>query len=594
MKIKLDLSKFKLHSKDDKIAILEHPDGHMFHVAVTALHPENRKSLDALQMATGGEVNKKEDKGPYIDPKKAAEAEKGATKSGWQPEEWKKNLKKGLGLAKGGEVNPKLEQSKLSPRMAEGGEMTIPQDEAFQDPRAVQFSRDMASVSDGEQAPQAAAPAPMAPPPAAAAPQMAPQVQPQTPQAAAPEQSAPAADAQPQMAEQQQPDTMQGYQKQVAGIQEEAQAKAEQAKQEQAAMSTQLEAINNMKTDYETHVQALNSEREALQEDIKNQHIDPQRYMGSKDTGSRIATAIGLILGGMGAGMTGTSNDALDFLNKQIDRDIDAQRAELGKKETLLSANMKQFNNLHDATQMTKVMQNDMTIAQLKKAEAQASSPIAKARAQQMIGQLEMQVAPMVQQLATRKMLQQGAQQGGPISNIDPATLVPSVVPEHHQEAVYKELERAQNTRQVAKTAIQNFDEVTKQMKSAGGLGRLGAAAYSPAQLQALEAELGSTVGDMEGTVREAAMHNVKNAYLPRASDTAARLDERRKELANYLNLKSSAPRAKSFGIDIDKFSTTSRKPEARMTPQQQSFAEWAKQNPQDPRSALILKKLGL
>jgi len=53
-------------------------------------------------------------------------------------------------------------------------------------------------------------------------------------------------------------------------------------------------------------------------------------------------------------------------LNRQIDRDIDAQKATLGRKESLLSANMRQFGNLHDATQMTKVMQTDIVSNQLK------------------------------------------------------------------------------------------------------------------------------------------------------------------------------------------------------------------------------------
>lgn len=71
------------------------------------------KRLDEIEhkYAHGGEVKK--DSGPYIDPKKAAEIEKGATKSGWQPDQWAKNVKEGLGIepqkyADGGLVMPQL------------------------------------------------------------------------------------------------------------------------------------------------------------------------------------------------------------------------------------------------------------------------------------------------------------------------------------------------------------------------------------------------------------------------------------------------------------------------------------------------------
>ncbi len=57
---------------------------------------------DPMCMSDGGEV---QDTGPAIDPDKAKQMETGATTSGWQPGEWKKNLKEGLGMAEGGEVD---------------------------------------------------------------------------------------------------------------------------------------------------------------------------------------------------------------------------------------------------------------------------------------------------------------------------------------------------------------------------------------------------------------------------------------------------------------------------------------------------------
>ena len=56
MKMKVDLSKFKLKSRDEHTATLTHPDGHEVKIAIKALHPMNRQNLDSLQMADGGQV----------------------------------------------------------------------------------------------------------------------------------------------------------------------------------------------------------------------------------------------------------------------------------------------------------------------------------------------------------------------------------------------------------------------------------------------------------------------------------------------------------------------------------------------------------
>lgn len=53
---------------------------------------------------------------PRIDPKKAAQFEKGFNESGFQPERWKKNLKEGLGLSAS---NADLGESMTEPEMSD-------------------------------------------------------------------------------------------------------------------------------------------------------------------------------------------------------------------------------------------------------------------------------------------------------------------------------------------------------------------------------------------------------------------------------------------------------------------------------------------
>ncbi len=57
------------------------------------------------------------------------------------------------------------------------------------------------------------------------------------------------------------------------------------------------------------------------------EQIDPDRYWNNKSTGGKILAGIGLVLSGMGGGMTGSNrNLALEQMNKAIDDDMNAQR----------------------------------------------------------------------------------------------------------------------------------------------------------------------------------------------------------------------------------------------------------------------------
>lgn len=567
MKMKVDLSKFKLKSKDDKIATLMHPDGHEFRVAIHALHPENRKNLENLaphepvnnmapkspKMADGGKV----DYEPIQDDTKVDyEAVDDEPK---QPVDYESIPEEPKKYADGGEADD-----------------SAPSDNSDEAPVTVNVNN----------------------PEPGAGPQGIVPEQPATPMQAAASQEAAVTNAQqtgqaptPAKPLDQQPSVMGGYKETEAGIYNTAKAEAAQAQVQAQQAKINAGAHQQLADEYHGNVKDINDEIDNTMQDIRDQHINPNHYLGSKDTGQKIATGIGLILGGMGAGLTGGSNQALDFLNRNIDRDIEAQKANLGKSETLLSANMKRFQNATQATDMTRVIMTAHAADQMQQKALETQSPIIKARAQQMAGQLQMQNAPIIQQMAMRQMLL------NPNSNLqgqDPAKLVPYVVPPAHQAKAFSEIERAENTRKAASEILKNYDEVTRQYQAAGGLGRVVGAIYHPRELDALQGLLGSTVTDLTGSARQAEFENIKNSYHPRVTDTEHGAAVRRQGLVDYLNNKSSSPVASGSNIDLDRFASTSTNPEARLTPQQKSFVEFARKNPNDPRSAMILKKLGI
>jgi hypothetical protein len=166
------------------------------------------------------------------------------------------------------------------------------------------------------------------------------------------------------------------------GMAGEAQALGEQAKAQAAALQPGIDAQQEIKNHIDQVTTQHSAEIQSVVDDIKNSHIDPNRYMSSMGTESRMATGIGLILGGVGSGVTGGPNMALDFLNKQIDRDIQGQQAEIGKKENLVSLYSKMLGNERDGATMASSVLARITADKVMQAAQQSQDPIVKTRAQ--------------------------------------------------------------------------------------------------------------------------------------------------------------------------------------------------------------------
>lgn len=193
-----------------------------------------------------------------------------------------------------------------------------------------------------------------------------------------------------------------GYGKQLTGIQQKAQAEEQIGKEQGAALDAQVDNQQKALGAYQKEVSDLNAERAGFINDLKNQHIDPNAYW--KDH-SKLMTGIGLILGGMGSGLTGGPNQAMQMLQYQMNNNMKAQQAEMDKKNNLLKFNYMQYGNMKDALDATRIMQNDIVVHQLQAAAAHAATPMAKANANMASGQLEQQTAQLMQPFIMRRMM---------------------------------------------------------------------------------------------------------------------------------------------------------------------------------------------
>lgn len=249
-------------------------------------------------------------------------------------------------------------------------------------------------------------------PPQANQPQAAdqtPPAAPQVPQSAQPDQGmgvAPGRDPESMLAK--------GYQNKLAGINKAAQATGQLGEQQADALNQNIEAQNQARQAFQNSFSELDNERQAHMQDIKNGYIDPSAYW--KDH-SKLLAGIGMVLAGFNP--TNSPNAAVNFIKYQMDQNMEAQRQNLAAKQNMLSANLHQFGNLRDATDMTRLMQNDIVSHSLQAAAAKAQTPMAKAAALQAAGQLQMESAPMFQNFAMRRAMMNLANSGGTPNSVD-------------------------------------------------------------------------------------------------------------------------------------------------------------------------------
>lgn len=184
--------------------------------------------------------------------------------------------------------------------------------------------------------------------------------------------------------------------KNAAGAQGNAEANAYQQ-----GLAQQQKIAN----DYQTQYAQVDKQRGALQQAIADQHIDPNHYVNSMSTGDKISTMLGLVMGGLGSGLSGKDNMPMKYINDQITRDIDAQKAELGKKENLLTHVMSQYGNMRDGATMAHILTNDIVSSRINQIASTFADPRAQAAALNLAGQLHMDSADKAGLLSARRTI---------------------------------------------------------------------------------------------------------------------------------------------------------------------------------------------
>lgn len=161
---------------------------------------------------------------------------------------------------------------------------------------------------------------------------------------------------------------------------------SEKAKAEQGLASGAAGAFGSLadqqaaaQKQYQQNIIDANKAIDDYAAQYKNQKIDPNRVFANASTGDKIIGAIGLLMSGIGSGLTGQPNLALKVIDDAINRDIDAQKNDLGKGQNLLDLQLKKYGNINQAINATQLMMMNQANAKLSQSIENAKSPIIQA-----------------------------------------------------------------------------------------------------------------------------------------------------------------------------------------------------------------------
>jgi hypothetical protein len=390
----------------------------------------------------------------------------------------------------------------------------------------------------------------------------------------------------------------------------------------QKSLDDQVKIQNELNIHHGVAEKNINDMITSLSESIRDEKIKPDQVWNEKGAVGKVSTIIGLLLGGLGAGLSRGENQAAKALDNMISADIDAQKANLGKKHNLLSEAIRMMGNERDGYKLATLQLADLTKSKMQAEINKLQNPLMKARAQQQMVEFAAKYMPMHQQLiqSTAAMsLANGAMQdpnkmpallnqldkldpkhaGQIVSQMltprngkiapalaqqDPAVFVKYMVPGDRQKDVLGEIKRAQDTSQIAPQIM----AAAKRAASRNPVEHANGA-------REFEALINTTVQDLEGTVKQAAIDSIHHNLTPSGiTATPGENESKIRAVKEYLGAKASAPTAKAFGIDLNQFGSTSSDPVKRLNPTQQKYADWALNNQHDPKAQLVLKKLGL
>lgn len=131
--------------------------------------------------------------------------------------------------------------------------------------------------------------------------------------------------------------------------------------------------------------QEFENEAALFADDMQRGHIKPetmQELYGKKDTLGKVGTLFGLLVSGMGSGLSGQPNAVLQMMNQEIERDLDAQKASNQNAQNWLrlsQAHQRQKAEIPQIEAQTKQANAETSLVPYRQAQMESQTKQAKA-----------------------------------------------------------------------------------------------------------------------------------------------------------------------------------------------------------------------
>lgn len=370
----MNLAQFKKQKEDKKTVTMAHPDGHSITILKSKLAPIHRKQLEKMpvHLADGGDTSEEETAAPAPPP------------------------------------------AMPGPPSPAPGVYAPPVPTPIDLP---DMSSALPSPPQGDMQGQMVPPPPMPSPPPSAAPSgehdNTPPPMPTKQEMPQAKSNAPAGD---------ETGVVGAYQQGLKGLKEQQNYVAQAAKARADVEQNDIDARKQLQIDAQNNLGAFQKHAQEFKDYAAANPIDPKHYVENMGTGQKVATALGLLIGGFTGGFNKTGvNPAADWLNAQINRDIEGQKSRMDQQKTILGANQELYHDQVLAGNATRMNMNDIYEQKMKMAADKLGTPQALAAYDQMASKFKLENAGLLQQMAIRSSALEAIKRGG--AGLDPLTL---------------------------------------------------------------------------------------------------------------------------------------------------------------------------
>lgn len=361
------------------------------------------------------------------------------------------------------------------------------------------------------------------------------------------------------------------------------------------------------------HIDDMKQHTDEFSTWMKANPIDPNHWENSRAFG-KVGAAMSLFLGGFASGLGNTG--PLNFINDQINRDIDSQKATTEQRKSIFDAYNKLYDNQNIASNLTKVSMNDLYTHRMNQIADQQGTLQAKINAQMFQNMKAMESAQALREASYDPDIESAYNHSQQVTGKQPAT--PQQTPEQQsnfqppsdselssdadkrlaalqygssqQKQDYEPTSHALNNVKLAESNIGGLKhaylDAALRVEHGGVGGRIGRA-FEPSTVGALPGGGGEAGDWITGLVNAV----LEPTYKLSSTENTRAIDQRRSDLKKYVANALSGTKLGSGDINKyvdDHFPEYGDSPE-QMKTKRDALIQYIRDNLADSRT--LLKK---